>query len=66
MIAWGNRFGIFKSAGELRGLKGSLYEGGIRVPLLVRWPGKIAAGQTSDWTGAHWDFYANVNGNSRV
>ena len=39
---------FFKSVGELRGLKGSLYEGGIRVPTLVRWPGRIAAGSMSD------------------
>jgi arylsulfatase A len=46
----------FRSAGDLRGLKGSLYEGGIRVPLLIRWPKKIAAGTTTDWPGALWDF----------
>lgn len=39
---------FFKSVGELRGLKGELYEGGIRVPQLVRWTGKIAPGTTSD------------------
>ncbi|MEO2091658.1 MAG: arylsulfatase [Gemmataceae bacterium] len=47
---------FFKSAGELRGLKGSLYEGGIRVPLLAYWPGKITAGTTFDTPFAFWDF----------
>ena len=39
---------FFNSAGTLRGLKGSLYEGGIRVPFIAHWPGKIKAGSTSD------------------
>jgi arylsulfatase A len=39
---------FFNSHGGLRGRKGSLYEGGFRVPGVVHWPGKIAAGTTSD------------------
>ncbi len=39
---------FFQSAGTLRGKKGSLYEGGVRVPLIVSFQGQIAAGTTSD------------------
>ena len=38
----------FESCGELRGRKGSMYEGGIRVPAIVRWPGRIEPGSASD------------------
>ncbi len=46
---------FFDSNGPLRGLKRDVYEGGIRVPMIVRWPGKIAAGSVSRHVSAHWD-----------
>ena len=52
---------FFESVGELRGLKGQLYEGGIRVPLVVRWPGKIKPGITSDLMSAHYDLPATLS-----
>ncbi|MGO8931831.1 MAG: arylsulfatase [Limisphaerales bacterium] len=47
---------FFQSAGPLRGIKRDLYEGGIRMPLIVRWPGKIKPGVVSGQVGAFWDF----------
>jgi len=38
---------IFKSSGELRGKKRDVFEGGIRVPMIARWPGKIEADSSS-------------------
>ncbi|MFK5924863.1 MAG: arylsulfatase [Verrucomicrobiota bacterium] len=46
---------FFDSANGFRGTKGSLYEGGIRIPLVARWPGKIKAGTVSDHQSAFWD-----------
>ena len=51
---------FFNSVGNLRGLKGSLYEGGIRVPLIVRWPGRIKADTTTEHIGAHYDIMATL------
>jgi arylsulfatase A-like enzyme len=45
--------GRFDSSGPLRGKKRDLYEGGIRTPMIARWPGKIPAGTISD---AVWYF----------
>ena len=46
---------FFDSNGKLRGFKRDLYEGGIRAPLLARWPNKIKAGSKSSHASAHWD-----------
>ena len=47
---------FFKASGPLQGYKRALYEGGIRVPMIARWPGRIKAGSTSDHASAFWDF----------
>ena len=53
-------FEFFNSTGELRGFKGSLYEGGIRAPMIVRWPGKIKAKAVSEHLAAHYDVLATL------
>jgi arylsulfatase A-like enzyme len=47
---------FFDSSGPLRGIKRDLYEGGLRVPTLVRWPGHVPAGVVSEQVWAFWDF----------
>jgi arylsulfatase A-like enzyme len=47
---------FFNSSGPLRGYKRDLYEGGIRVPMIVRWPGRIEAGSVSNLPWGFQDF----------
>jgi arylsulfatase A len=51
---------FFNSSGGLRGIKRDLYEGGIRVPMIASWPGVIAAGTTSNYAAAHWDWFPTL------
>jgi arylsulfatase A-like enzyme len=51
---------FFNSNGPLNGIKRDLYEGGIRVPFLARWPGVVPTGTTSDAVIAFWDFLPTV------
>lgn len=51
---------FFNSAAGFRGLKMDLYEGGIRMPMIARWPGKIEAGSSTDHISAHYDVLATL------
>jgi arylsulfatase A len=51
---------LFNSHGGLRGHKGNLYEGGIRVPMIVRWPGKTIPGTVSDYIGGFQDVMPTI------
>jgi arylsulfatase A-like enzyme len=52
----GSDSAFFENAGSSRGLKGSVWEGGIRAPFIARWPGRIQPGSESDHVCAFWDF----------
>jgi arylsulfatase A-like enzyme len=51
---------VFDGGGGRAGLKRSGYQGGMQCPMIVRWPGHIAAGSTSDHLSAHYDFMATL------
>ena len=48
-------FDLFRSNGALRGEKSNVYEGGIRVPMIVRWTGRVKAGSASAYPWAFCD-----------
>ncbi len=51
---------FFRPNGDMRGEKTNVYEGGIRVPLAVRWPGPVEAGATSDLPAYFPDFMPTI------
>ncbi len=51
---------FFNSAAGMRGLKQDLYEGGIREPFIVKWPGKVKAGSVTDHISAQFDLMATL------
>lgn len=51
---------FFNSVDGLRGLKMEVFEGGIRMPFIARWPGKIKAGTTSDLISVQYDLMATL------
>ena len=57
---------FLRSAGPLRGHKHDLYEGGLRVPLIVRWPSRVKPGQVINQPCAFWDFLPTVGDLAQV
>jgi arylsulfatase A-like enzyme len=51
---------FFNSSGGYRGIKRDLYDGGVKIPFIVKWPGKIAPGLNSDHLSAHWDIFPTI------
>jgi arylsulfatase A-like enzyme len=64
----GHSVTFFNSTGGLRGHKRSMYEGGVRSPTIVRWPGVVSPGSVSAFPWAFWDLLptlAEVAGNTK-
>jgi arylsulfatase A-like enzyme len=52
---------FFNATGGLRGQRGEMYEGGLRVPLIVWWPGHVAASNVVDTPCAMWDLLPTIS-----
>jgi arylsulfatase A len=57
---WTAMTDFFHANAGFRGYKGGWYEGGIRVPFIAQWPGRIPAGRTSDYVGGFQDVLPTV------
>ncbi|SMO73695.1 sulfatase family protein [Fodinibius sediminis] len=60
MLQDGNEYWHTGSPGPLRGSKATTYEGGTRVPAMIRWPGQISSGQVTDALAAMPDIYRTL------
>ncbi len=58
--AGGANTAFFNSTGGLRGRKQDLYEGGISIPFIARWPGKIPAGTVAEHVSVQYDLFATL------
>jgi arylsulfatase A-like enzyme len=60
----GNELMLWRDGGyaPFRGEKGCTWEGGVRVPMLVKWPGRIKAGSVSNGVQNHEDVFATLAG----
>lgn len=56
----GNDPEFFQASGPFTGIKRSLKDGGIRVPFIASWPGRVQAGSTSKHVTAFWDFLPTI------
>jgi len=52
---------FFNTSGELRGIKRSMYEGGVRSPMIAYWPKTVPAGTVSDHLSAFWDLMPTLS-----
>jgi arylsulfatase A-like enzyme len=65
----GHLVSYIDSNGEYRGMKCDLYDGGVRTPFIVRWPGVIKAGTKSSHLAAFWDVlptFAELTGTKKT